>query len=314
MPSPPVPSSLIPCVSTTSLLVISHPEIHQRKRSAVLKRILEKDSAVIVVQTENPKFGPLIEKVVEIINLWDDCWGWDSGGGGTDPGRVAHVQCRISSAATKTTAPATLLFHSLASLLLHEENTPVAVARMVNNCMGCAGVGRVVAVMEDEEKLKSLRNLFQTELLLRPADGGLIRAVCRHRPTAGKPSAKSESFEVTKDGEVRAVAAKVKVAAAAEMGKDAAENDAMMSKLTTFSLQLSEEEKRARSEVVMPFWKEEQKAAAAVAAGGGEVEEEEDAVRITSKRAAAESQGKIYYEPDDGDDWDEEDPDDDLDF
>ena len=26
------------------------------------------------------------------------------------------------------------------------------------------------------------------------------------------------------------------------------------------------------------------------------------------------TQGKIYYEPDDGDDWDEEDPDDDLDF
>ena len=26
------------------------------------------------------------------------------------------------------------------------------------------------------------------------------------------------------------------------------------------------------------------------------------------------TQSKIYYEPDDGDDWDEEDPDDDLDF
>ena len=26
------------------------------------------------------------------------------------------------------------------------------------------------------------------------------------------------------------------------------------------------------------------------------------------------TQGKIYYEPDEGDDWDEEDPDDDLDF
>ena len=280
-----------------------------------MKRILEKDSAVIVVQTENPKFGPLIEKATEIIDLWDDCRGWDSGGGGTVPGRVAHVQCRISSAATKATAPATVLFHSLSSLLLHGENTPVAVARMVNNCMGCAGVGRVVAVMEDEEKLKSLRNLFQTELLLKPAaDGGLIRVVCRHRPTAGKPSAKSESLEVSKDGEVTVVAAKVKVAAAAEMGKDAAETDAMMSKLTTFSLQLSKEEKRARSEVVMPFWKEEQKAAAAVAAAGGEVEEEEDAVRITSKRAATESRGKIYYEPDDADDWDEEDPDDDLDF
>ena len=31
-------------------------------------------------------------------------------------------------------------------------------------------------------------------------------------------------------------------------------------------------------------------------------------------RSCLEIQGKIYYEPDDGDDWDEEDPDDDLDF
>ena len=58
---------------------------------------------------------------------------------------------------------------------------------MVNGTMGDARVGRVVAVTEeDEERLKPLRNLFQTELLLNPADGGLVRAVCRHRPTVGK--------------------------------------------------------------------------------------------------------------------------------
>ena len=91
MPSPPpLPSSLTPCATTASLLVVSHPQIHLRKRSAILSRILEKDggAVIIVVQTENPKFGPSFEKTAETINLWDDCRGWqDDGGGGTVPGR-----------------------------------------------------------------------------------------------------------------------------------------------------------------------------------------------------------------------------------
>ena len=66
---------------------------------------------------------------------------------------------------------------------------------MVNGTMGDARVARVVAVTEeDEERLKPLRNLFQTELLLNLADGGLVRAVCRHRPTAGK----SSCYRITK--------------------------------------------------------------------------------------------------------------------
>ena len=66
---------------------------------------------------------------------------------------------------------------------------------------------------------------------------------------------------------MRIVAARVKLKeAASTSGAESAESGAAaaaMSKLTTFSLELSEEEKRARSKVVMPFWKEEQKAAAA---------------------------------------------------
>ena len=83
MPSPPLPSSLTPCATTASLLVVSHPQIHLRKRSAILSRILEKDggAVIIVVQTENPKFGPSVEKAVETINLWDDSRGWDYDGG-----------------------------------------------------------------------------------------------------------------------------------------------------------------------------------------------------------------------------------------
>ena len=59
--------------------------------------------------------------------------------------------------------------------------------RMVNCTVGNERVGRVVAVTEeDEERLRPLRNLFQTELLLNPTDDGFVTAVCRHRPTTGK--------------------------------------------------------------------------------------------------------------------------------
>ena len=70
--------------------------------------------------------------------------------------------------------------------------------------------------------------------------------------------------------------------------------------LTTFQVTLSEEEKQAREKVALPFWKKRQ-----------EEFDDEGSVKITK---AEDKASKIYYEPDDADDWDEEDPDDDLDF
>ena len=61
-------------------------------------------------------------------------------------------------------------------------------------------------------------------------------------------------MEVTKDGAVRVVAANARNAAASSAGPDSCASEseaaAAMSKLTTFSLDLSEEEKRARSKVL----------------------------------------------------------------
>lgn len=68
----------------------------------------------------------------------------------------------------------------------------------------------------------------------------------------------------------------------------------------TFNLSLSSSEKTARSKLVMPYTKTRHL----------EVKLEEDSP--TTKGSGDE--GLIYYEPDDADDFDEEDPDDDLDF
>ena len=72
------------------------------------------------------------------------------------------------------------------------------------------------------------------------------------------------------------------------------EEDPVIESLTTFSLSTRQREKEVKDGLVLPFYKDNQTAGQTqVKLGGGT---------------------KIYYEPDSGDDWDDEDPDDDLDF
>ena len=58
--------------------------------------------------------------------------------------------------------------------------------------------------------------------------------------------------------------------------------------------------KEAKEKLVLPFYTDEQKQSVVTAAGEVKIQ--------------GEVPGKIYYEPDSGDDWDDDDPDDDLDF
>jgi len=72
-----------------------------------------------------------------------------------------------------------------------------------------------------------------------------------------------------------------------------AEEDADISSLTTFNLTLTDKEKLARHQLVLPH--------------------EEEEVRIV-RQSAASSGPTIHYSPDEADDWDDEDPDEDLDI
>lgn len=67
---------------------------------------------------------------------------------------------------------------------------------------------------------------------------------------------------------------------------------------------------QAREKLVLPFWRPEQRQGLDQDHEG----EEEDQVRITSRPKEKPEGAKFYYQPDEADDWDEEDPDDDLDF
>ena len=86
-----------------------------------------------------------------------------------------------------------------------------------------------------------------------------------------------------------------------EVKKQVDEADEVVDNLTTFNLGTTKDkEKQAKDNLVLPFYKEPQKI--------GEVKLQKGDTNTSVE------QSKIYYEPDSGDDWDDEDPDDDLDF
>lgn len=77
--------------------------------------------------------------------------------------------------------------------------------------------------------------------------------------------------------------------------------EAAVHKLTTFNLGMKKEEEKAKSELVLPYLTEEQKS------GQVRIQPNRKTARESSSTVSS-----IYYDPDSGDDWDEEDPDEDL--
>ena len=312
-----LPEMLVSCGKSDSLLVVSDRDVHFRKRNRIVEKVVNEGdissdkSDIVLIQTENKNFGPNLHasggKAAVVVDLWRDIHGLDP----------ASVQERLEKAVAGVSPKATVVLHSLTTLAKMTAGGGGSVAaRMVNEARKLDKVAGVVAVGEADDRLARIEGSFSAVLRISRVEGSdkRLRCVVKHRPAVGKPYAKAAVLELTPRGDIVAVEDKgvvrsTPVTAPAEAD---AESDAM-DKLTTFSLGLSEKEKEARNRVVMPFWKPEQKAAAAAKKEKQEEEEEEDVVRINSKAASA-NQGKIYYEPDEADDWDEEDPDDDLDF
>ena len=98
---------------------------------------------------------------------------------------------------------------------------------------------------------------------------------------------------------------KVKEVIVARKAESGGEKEEEVLATTTFRLDLSEKEREARDKLVLPFLREKQ-----------QEETEDEGVRIQQQQQAKDTTtcGKIYYSPEEVDDWDEEDPDDDLDF
>ena len=138
---------------------------------------------------------------------------------------------------------------------------------------------------------------------------GRLSLTVLNKPTVGKTFVSDECAVYGPEGSLTSVIKQKKVKAVAETSddKDDSEREAL-SKLTTFNLGISGEEKNARQKVVLPFWRDEQKKSQP------DTVDEEESVRILPKSSSCgHSGGRIDYTPEEEDDWDDEDPDDDLD-
>ncbi|PNF33968.1 hypothetical protein B7P43_G04669 [Cryptotermes secundus] len=103
-----------------------------------------------------------------------------------------------------------------------------------------------------------------------------------HKKQGGKILRQVEYYSIDADNRLKSEILTLVTPTVAGVNED--ENQ-LPEDLTTFKLSLGQQEKEARSQLVLPY------------------------LRINSEKG-----GKVFYQPDAADDWDEEDPDDDLDI
>ena len=160
---------------------------------------------------------------------------------------------------------------------------------------------KLVAVIHQtclsETALDDVRKFFNTVLVISDLSGKKVaEKICsiHHLKPGGKLVYSKEVLKFDSDWNI-----KTSPFEETTVKKTIEEEEDLIDNLTTFNLETTKDkEKKAKDSLVLPFYKDTQIAGQ---------------VRIQGQ-AKTETVGKIYYEPDSGDDWDDEDPDDDLDF
>ncbi len=251
------------------------------------------------MQLDQPKhWTPLQTKDEQVII---DCWQ-----GQDDLPSVSSLS-KLIKAELKQDKQSIVVFCTLTPLILTQG--PNLVSRLLSNLSSIKNnkvIGVVLSGCHSKRDLEGLRRLAQTSVRISEEEDDLYHCLTAHKSVSGKTEVVKESLKIT-SGKIASTLIKEK-----KKGRvvDEESDDKSVDKLTTFNLSLTDKEKAARDKLVLPFYKEGQKQQQ-------KQEEEQEEVRITSKSSNAESTskvGNIYYSPEEVDDWDEEDPDDDLDF
>lgn len=113
---------------------------------------------------------------------------------------------------------------------------------------------------------------------------GLQKARVCHLTKSGKCSVTIENIVVTSSESFKSVEYKHEIFDSAVAKESSSADEQQQQPNSSFKLDLTEEERKARDKLELPFWKR------------------------------TEGEAKIEYVPDANDDWDDEDPDEDLDF
>lgn len=282
----------------------------------------KKKKPILIVQTQRLEVTPKTPEAT-VLDCYTDCRGW------LDPTRINTLStCSILKSIRKAAAEISatdivLVFPAFHPIL--DANSESQVSKLLLSLQRDERISQIIILAHHSSSdlghpqkiFTHLKSEAQTvvDIVGLEANPTTLDCFVDHRPSKGKPISVREVLSVNSEGQVSKIepGKKSSAKAAPEPGEDERE---ALNKLSTFNLGLKDQEREARGKVVLPFWKAEQMSNKTrnFAEDATEQEDDEEAsVRINPKVAPAFS-GAIYYEPDEADDWDEEDPDDDLDF
>ncbi|XP_036002332.1 elongator complex protein 5 [Fundulus heteroclitus] len=227
---------------------------------------------------------------LHVHNAYPDPLGW------TDHPAFAVQQFRVEDLTdlvkqASQPKPATLVIDSLSWVLRHA--APPAVCRTLQQLRKGGAVRAVVALlhadMHQRGTVGSVCHLASSLIAVAPGPkGNEAVAKITKRSKSGKVAQDEETFCITED---LTVAVLSRLPEARPNGSEEEQADPTAN--LTFNLRLSESELEAKQKLTLPFVFSKEKKTALLHPGPGS--------------------GRILYEPDANDDYDQEDPDDDLD-
>jgi len=261
----------------------------------ILKQFLKTCSAhPVLVSTGQNQILPAGDNFSKVIEL-KDFLGWNSG-----------IPLKFPDCVLKEvdSGKETIVIDSLTDLLVFQK--PTIVASLIRKLkQKASNKAKLFAVLHKEcldgNIAEAVEQLATTTIVMENLDETEIYPQIwktSHRKLGGKLVTSKEVIKVDVLGNIKIEPFTENKAKSKYIEDDA---DEAIDKLTTFNIGTSKnKEKEAKEKLVLPFYTDEQKQSVGTAAGEVKIQ--------------GEVPGKIYYEPDSGDDWDDDDPDDDLDF
>jgi len=258
--------------------------------AGILKQFLKTSSADSVLVSTGPNRILPEDNFSKVVEL-KDLLGWNS-----------EIPLKFSDCVLKDVDPGkqVIVIDSLTDLLVFQK--PTAVAHLIRKLkQKSSNKAKLFLILHkeclDDNIIEAIEQLATTTMAIDKLDDAEVYPkLCKiiHRKLGGKMVTSKEVVKMDISGNIKVEAFKENKAKSKYVDDDA---DETIDKLTTFNIGTSKnKEKEAKDKLILPFYKDEQKENA------GEV------------KIQGEVPGKIYYEPDSGDDWDDDDPDDDLDF
>ena len=278
--------------SSSILIVVSSPRDTLAARSLVSLLLSKAGDNIILIKT-GPSALEQFDKTnfSKVINL-SDSLGWVSGS------QLILPSCGL---AETSSSDQSVVIDSLTDLLVFFRHSEVTnFVRKLRQTFGKQS--KLVAVIHQtclsESALDDLRKFFNTVFEISDLSGKKVtEKICaiNHLKPGGKLVCSKEILKFESDWSIKSFPFEDTSV------KKIIEEEELIDNLTTFNLETTKDtEKKAKDNLVLPFYKDTQIAGQVKIQGQGE--------------SKSEAEGKIYYEPDSGDDWDDEDPDDDLDF